>query len=70
MSSPDSVLLKAWIVLGSLAPSHTSGWFIISGVVLVILIILVFVAGCVLIARLETRESASENIVLGGSQCR
>lgn len=50
MSSPDSVLLKAWGVLWSLTPSQNAGWFVISGVVLVILIILVFVAGCKLIA--------------------
>jgi hypothetical protein len=50
LSHPDTVLLKAWGVLWSLAPSQTSGWFAISGVVLVILLILVFVAGCKLIA--------------------
>ncbi len=50
LAHPDTVLLKAWGVLWSLAPSQTFGWFAISGVVLVILIILVFVAGCKLIA--------------------
>ena len=63
MSSPDSVLLKAWIVLSSLAPSQTSGWFVISGVVLVILIILVFVAGCKLIAYFDAqREGPAERV--------
>jgi len=47
---PDTVLSKAWGVIWSLAPSQTAPWNAISGVVLVILIILVFVAGCKLIA--------------------
>ena len=46
----DTVLSKMWVLLWSLAPSETFGWWAISFVVLVVLIILVFVAGCKLIA--------------------
>jgi len=53
---PDTVLFKAWGVLWSLAPSQTAPWSAISGVVLVILIILVFVAGCKLIAYFVRKE--------------
>ncbi len=70
MSSPDSALFKVGGFIWSLAPSQTAGWFMISLIVLVILLVLIFAAGCILIARLETRERASENIVIGGSQCR
>ncbi len=56
LAHPDTVLLKAWGVLWSLAPSQTFGWFAISGVVLVILLILVFVAGCKLIAYFMRKE--------------
>ena len=55
MSSPDSVLLKVLGIMLSLAPSQTAGWFMISLIVLVILLALIFTAGCILIARLETR---------------
>ncbi len=47
---PKTVLSKAWVYIWSLMPSQTVGWWTISGVVLVILIILVFVAGCKLIS--------------------
>jgi len=50
LKSPDVVLVKAWGFIWSLMPSQTFGWFAISGVVLVIIIILGFVAGCKLIA--------------------
>ena len=45
-----NVLTKAWVFIWNLMPSQTVGWLIISLVVLVILIVLVFVAGCKLIA--------------------
>ena len=66
----DTALSRAWLFIWDLMPSQTFGWWAISFVVLVILLVLIFAAGCVLIARLETRESASENIGIGGSQCR
>ncbi len=70
MSSPDSVLSKVLGLIWSLTPTQTFVWFFISLIVLVILLVLIFTAGCILIARLETRERASENIGIGGSQCR
>ncbi len=51
----DTVLSKMWVLLWSLAPSQTFGWWFISLIVLVILLVLIFAAGCILIARLETR---------------
>ena len=60
---PDSVLSKAWGVLWSLAPSQTAGWWAISGIVLVILIILGFVAGCKLIAYFDAqRDGPAEGV--------
>ena len=56
LKSPDTVLFKAWGLLWSLAPSQTFPWWFISGVVLVILIILVFVAGCKLITYFMRKE--------------
>jgi len=53
---PGSVLSKMLGFLWSLAPSQTFGWWAISGVVLVILIILGFVAGCKLIAYFMRKE--------------
>jgi len=50
MKCPDTFLFKVLGFLWSLAPSQTFPWFAISGIVLVILIILVFVAGCKLIS--------------------
>ena len=47
---PKTVLSKVWVYIWSLMPSQTIGWWTISLVVLVILIILVFVAGCKLIS--------------------
>ena len=47
----------------SLAPSQTFGWWAISGIVLVILIILGFVAGCKLIAYYYAqREGPAEGV--------
>ena len=46
----DAVLGKVWGFIWSLMPSQTFNWWFISGVVLVILIILGFVAGCKLIS--------------------
>ena len=50
MSSPDSVLSKMLGFIWSLTPTQTFVWWAISGLVLLILIILGFVAGCKLIA--------------------
>ena len=52
----DTVLGKAWCFIWGLMPSQTFNWFAISGVVLVILIILGFVAGCKLIAYFMRKE--------------
>ena len=52
----DTVLGKAYIFIWSLMPSQTFSSFAISGVVLVILIILGFVAGCKLIAYFMRKE--------------
>ena len=46
----NAVLKKAAVFIWGLMPSQTVGWWTISGLVLVILIILGFVAGCKLIA--------------------
>ena len=53
---PDTFLTRAWGFIWSLAPSQTFGWFAISGVVLAVLIILGFVAGCKLIAYFMCEE--------------
>jgi len=53
---PDSVLSKMLVFIWSLMPSQTFNWWFISGVVLVILIILGFVAGCKLIAYFMCKE--------------
>ena len=53
---PDTFLTRAWGFIWSLAPSQTAPWSAISGIVLVILIILVFVAGCKLIAYFMRKE--------------
>jgi len=50
MKCPDSFLVKMLGFIWGLMPSQTFGWIAISFVVLVILIILVFVAGCKFIA--------------------
>jgi len=47
---PNTFLTRAWGFIWGLAPSQTFGWWFISGIVLVILIILGFVAGCKLIS--------------------
>ncbi len=47
---PNTFLTRAWGFIWGLMPSQTAGWWLISGIVLVILIILGFVAGCKLIA--------------------
>ena len=56
MKCPDTFVFKAVGFLWSLAPSQTAPWIVISLVVLVILIILVFVAGCKLIAYFMREE--------------
>ena len=56
MKYPDTFLFKLLGFLWSLAPSQTFPWIAISLVVLVILIILVFVAGCKLIAYFMRKE--------------
>ena len=48
--------------LWSLAPSQTFGWWAISGIVVVILIILGFVAGCKIIAYFMREEKAEEEM--------
>ena len=50
MVLPNTVLAKARVFIWSLMPSQTFNWWAISGLVLVILIVLVFVAGCILIS--------------------
>ena len=54
MSSPDSVLSKVLGFIWSLTPTQTFVWWFISLIVLVVLLVLIFAAGCILIARLET----------------
>jgi len=57
MKCPDTFLFKALGFIWSLAPSQTAGWFLISLIALVILMILVFVAGCKLIAYFMRKEN-------------
>jgi len=52
----DTALSRAWLLIWDLMPSQTFGWWAISGVVLVILMILGFVAGCKLIAYFMREE--------------
>jgi len=47
---PNTVLSKVRVFIWSLMPSQTFNWWFISLIVLVILIILGFVAGCKLIS--------------------
>lgn len=61
MTRPDAVLVKVWGFIWSLMPSQTFYWFAISGVVLVILIIIVFVAGCKLIAHFMYKEKNQQS---------
>jgi hypothetical protein len=56
LKRPDTVLSKARVFIWSLMPSQTAGWWFISLIVLVILMILVFVAGCKLIAYFMCKE--------------
>ncbi len=53
---PNTFLTRAWGFIWGLMPSQTAGWWAISGIVLVILIILGFVAGCKLIAYFMREE--------------
>ena len=53
---PDSVLSKMLGFIWSLTPTQTFVWWAISGLVLVVLIILGFVAGCKLIAYFMRKE--------------
>ena len=56
LKNPDTVLTKVLAFIWSLAPSQTARWFGISLIVLVILLILTFVAGCILISYITQRE--------------
>jgi len=59
----NAVLKKAAVFIWGLMPSQTVGWWAISLVVLKILIILVFVAGCKLIAYYYAqRERPAEGV--------
>ncbi len=58
----NAVLKKAAVFIWGLMPSQNIGWWTISLVVLVILIILVFVAGCKLIAYFMRREGPAEGV--------
>ena len=60
MRCPDAVLTKILSFLWGLAPSQTAGWFMVSFIVLVILIIAGFVVGCILIAYFVPKEKESE----------
>jgi len=53
---PNTFLTKVLAFIWSLAPSQTAGWSAISLIVLVILIILGFVAGCKLITYFVRKE--------------
>ena len=53
---PNTVLSKVRVFIWSLMPSQTVGWWFISLIVLVILIILGVVAGCKLIAYFVRKE--------------
>ena len=64
MIRPDTVLSKARGFIWSLMPSQTAGWWFISLIVLVILIILVFVAGCKLIAYFVRKEKDQRSLKL------
>ena len=63
LKRPDTFLTKMLGFIWSLMPSQTAGWFGISLIVLVILIILVFVAGCKLIAYFMQREGPTEGVM-------
>jgi hypothetical protein len=52
----DTVLSKAWVFIWNLMPSQNFNWWAISFLVLVILIILVFLAGCILISHFVRKE--------------
>ncbi len=58
---PDTFLTKMLSFIWRLMPSQTAGWHAISLIVLVILIILGFVAGCKLIAYF-IREGPAEGV--------
>ena len=59
----DTALSRAWLLIWALMPSQTFGWWTISGLVLVSLIILGFVAGCKLIAYFMREEK--DQITIG-----
>ena len=63
--SPDVFLVRMWGFIWSLMPSQTFVWCAISFVVMVILIILVFVAGCGLITYFMRKRMASEGSEIG-----
>ena len=62
----DTALSRAWLLIWDLMPSQTVGWWVISFVVLVVLIILGFVAGCNLIAYFmrEERDQITREMLL------
>jgi len=62
----DTTLSRAWLLIWDLMPSQTVGWWVISFVVLVVLIILGFVAGCNLIAYFmrEERDQITREMLL------
>lgn len=63
MKCPDTFLTKMLGFIWSLAPSQNAGWFMISLIVLVILIIVVFVAGCILITHfIRKGEEPAEGV--------
>ncbi len=66
MHRPDTVLFKVLSFIWSLTPSQTARWFGFSLMVLVFLIILVFVAGCKLIAYFMREEKDQSEPDMGG----
>jgi len=66
MKDPDAFLVKLLAFIWGLMPSQTFNWCAISFVVLVILLILVFVAGCKLIAYFmrEERDQITREMLL------
>ena len=65
MHRPDTVLIKVLSFIWSLAPSQNARWFAFSLIVLVISLVLIFVAGYILIARLDNYMTNS-NLLRAG----
>jgi len=59
MHRPDTMLNKVLSFIWSLAPSQNFRWFAFSLIVLVISLVLIFVAGYILIARLDNHMTNS-----------